>query len=297
MISNSFSSISSLTRNSNILIIGTIPKVLNTVIDKYFLEKEYIAFNKESIDILNENLYEQYDIILFFVNKEKYEMLHDSITHFPQHSMLVIEDELFKSLMSSLNTIASLSILPIREELFINKIFNVLSIKETNKILKSKEKILNKHKQYEVTNDINEFLDKYNGNIMFLNDDLNENFKRLKDLEISSELFHDIASNILKLGTIFKQNKIFYHWSNIVIDLGNFLSTLDLEKIEPSSYMAFDYLTTIVEDITIYLDELCIYRLFKDVRLFEDSLENNIKFFEDCLIAKVDENDDNLEFF
>jgi len=297
MISNSFSSISSLTRSSNILIIGSVPKVLNTVIETYFLEKEYIAFNDESIDILNENLYNSFDIILFFLNKEKFEILQDTSTYFPQHSMFIMEDELFKSLSSCINTITSLAVLPISEELFINKIFNVLSIKETSKILKSKEKILNKHKQYEVTNDINEFLDKYNGNIMFLNDDLNENFKRLKDLEISSELFNEIASNILKLGNIFKQNKFFSNWSNIVIDFGNFLTNLDLETIEPSSYTAFDYLTTIVEDITIYLDELCIYRLFKDVRLFEDSLANNITFFEDCLVAKLDENNDNLEFF
>ncbi|PHR72059.1 MAG: hypothetical protein COA66_07590 [Arcobacter sp.] len=297
MINNSFSSISSLTRNSNILLIGTIPKVLNTVIDKYFLKKECITFNKESIDILNENLYHQFDIILFFLNKEKFEILQDNIFSFPEHSMLIIEDELFMSLRSSINMITSLAVLPICEEFFINKIFNVLSIKETSKILKSKEKILNKHKQYEVTNDINEFLDKYNGSIMFLNDDLNENFKRLKDLEISSELFNEIASNMLKLGTIFKQNENFSHWSSIVIALGDFLSTLDLENIDPSSYAAFDYLTTIVEDITIYLDELCLYRLFKDVRLFEDSLANNITFFEDCLVSKLDENNDNLEFF
>ena len=75
------------------------------------------------------------------------------------------------------------------------------------------------------------------------------------------------------------------------------MTQLDLSSISAENYDAFDYLTTIVEDITIYLDELFVYKLFKDVHVFEDSLENNIKYFEDSLCNKVEEDDDNLEFF
>jgi hypothetical protein len=132
---------------------------------------------------------------------------------------------------------------------------------------------------------------------MFLNDDLSTNCDRLKDLEISEELFSDISSNILKLNNILKYNKSFDKLSVTFDQLSDFLTTLDFESIKPENYSAFDYLTTIVEDITIYLDELFVYKLFKDVHVFEDSLENNIKFFEDSLNNEVDEEDDNLEFF
>ena len=118
---------------------------------------------------------------------------------------------------------------------------------------------------------------------MFLNEDLNDNCDRLKDLEISEELFADISTNILKLNNILKHNKSFNKLSLTFDQLSDFLTTLDLESIRPENYSAFDYLTTIVEDITIYLDELFVYKLFKDVHVFEDSLENNIKFFEDSL--------------
>jgi len=297
MTSKSLSTIASLTQNSSILIIGTISASLNMSIDKYFFKKEYLEFNQETIDILNKNLYKQYDVILFSFDQDKFKLFQNTINHFPAYSMLLIEDKLFNSLGSYINSITSLAILPITEELFIHKIFNILCIRETNYLLKSKEKIINKHKQHETTNNINDFLDKYSGSIIFLNDDLNDYFTRLKELEISSELFKEISSNILQLGNIFKQNENFLHLSMIIINLADVLSTVDLESVDPSSYNAFDYLTSIIEDITIYLDELFIYRLFKDVKLFEDSLSNNIKFFKDTLIATVDEDDDNLEFF
>lgn len=297
MVTKFLNKITLISQNTNILILGTLTDELTNTIDKYFHRKECIEFNEETIEILNDNLYSQYDLIVFSFTRESFEMFSKSISAFPKNSVVVVESKIYCDLEKYINTITSLVILPINEESFGEKLYNVLSINETNKLLKSKEKIINKYKDDETNTNINEFLDKYHGSIMFLNDDLNENCNRLKDLEVSEELFKEISTNVLKLNGILKYNKSFTKLSATFEQLSDFLTQLDLSSISAENYSAFDYLTTIVEDITIYLDELFVYKLFKDVHVFEDSLENNIKYFEDSLCNKIEEDDDNLEFF
>jgi len=286
-----------LTENSKVLIVGTLENKLNNIIDTYFTRKECVELNENTIEILNENLYHQYDMVIYSLTQETFDLFKNNINFFAKHSIVLIEHELYSNFSYYINSIASLVVLPIQEEIFVEKIYNVLCINETNKLLHSKEKIINKYKNDETNININEFLDKYHGSIMFLNEDLNDNCNRLKDLEISQELFRDISSNILKLNNILKNNESFRKLSNTFSQLSDFLVTLDLESIPPQNYTAFDYLTTIVADITIYLDELFVYKLFKDVHVFEDSLENNIQYFEDSLFDNEQEEDDNLEFF
>jgi len=297
MVTKFSNKITLLSQSSKVLIIGTLPKQLNELLDINFLYKEDIEFNENTSEILNDNLYAQYEVIIFSLNTINFELFKNTVNYFPKNSIVLIEPNIYSSLADYINNIFSLSILPISEELFIDNLYNVLSIEETNRTIKTKEKVINKYKGDDANNNISEFFDKYHGTIMFLNDDLNDNCNRLKDLEISKELFTDISTNILKLNNILKHNKSFNKLSLTFNQLSNFLVTLDLESIRPENYNAFDYLSTIVEDITIYLDELFVYKLFKDVHVFEDSLENNIKFFEDSLNNTVDEEDDNLEFF
>jgi len=297
MVSKFSTKITLLSQNTKVLIIGTLPDQLNQLMDTYFSSKEYIELNENTSEILNDNLYAPYDVIIFSLNAINLELFKNTVNYFPQHSIVVIEEDIYSSLSGYINSIFSLSILPIANDLFMDNIYNVLCVEETNRIIKTKEKVINKYKNDDANNNINEFLDKYHGTIMFLNEDLNDNCNRLKDLEISEELFSDISTNILKLNNILKHNKSFNKLLLTFDQLSDFLSTLDLESIRPENYNAFDYLSNIVEDITIYLDELFVYKLFKDVHVFEDSLENNIKFFEDSLKDTVDEEDDNLEFF
>jgi len=297
MITKFSTKITLVSQNTKVLIIGTLPEQLNQLLDTYFSNKEYIEFNENTSEILNDNLYTQYDVIIFSLNSINLKYFQSRVTDLPKQSIVLIESDIYSSLQEYINTIFTLSILPISNDLFMDKIYNVLCVEETNRIIQTKEKVINKYKDDDANKNINEFLDKYHGTIMFLNDDLNDNCDRLKDLEISKELFADISTNILKLNNILKHNKNFNKLLVTFDQLSDFLTTLDFESIRPENYSAFDYLSKIVEDITIYLDELFVYKLFKDVHVFEDSLENNIKFFEDSLKDEVDDEDDNLEFF
>jgi hypothetical protein len=147
---------------------------------------------------------------------------------------------------------------------------------------------------------IDEFLDKYSGSIMFINDDLNENLEKLKDLDISKETFKSVSTNLTQLALVFQKDKKLEHIAELFLEFGQFLEHIDFEGIEPSSYGAFDLLTTIIEDLRIYINDMFVSKVLKDVYIFEDSMQNNINYFKDKLFdSKLDneDKDEDLEFF
>lgn len=145
---------------------------------------------------------------------------------------------------------------------------------------------------------VDNFLDKYSGSMMFINDDLNEDLEKLKDLDISKETFKSISTNLTNLSMIFQKEKKLEHMSKLFLEFGHFLEHLDFDIIEPSNYSAFDLLTTIIEDLKLYMNEMFVTKILKDVYIFEDSMQNNINYFEAKLFGfEVSNEDEDLEFF
>jgi len=297
MIAKFSNHITILAQSSKLLIIGEINKQISQLSDTYFKEKEHIKFTEDTLDLLNDNIYNQYDVIVFSLSHSELKRFKSKSNFFPKNSILIIDSNTFSSVQEYINNIFSLCILPISDHLLMDKIYNILCIDESSRIIQAKEKIVMLYKDDDVNTNISEFLDKYHGTILFLNDDLNNDYKRLNDLEISKELFASISSNIIKLNNVLKNHKSFDKVFMTFSHLSDFLINLELESIEPTNYSAFDYLCTIIKDVIVYLDELFIYNLFKDLRVFEDSLENNVKFFVDSLTNELVDDSDNLEFF
>jgi len=290
--------INMLTKESRVLILGTLEDYLHDSINKYFIHKDYFDLNKDSLNILNESFFEQFDIIIFSFNKENFNLFQKELKKIPEKSICLICDDIYLDFKSYLNSSFAVLLKPVSEESFLNKIYSLLSTYELEKHLKTKERIINKYKDETINDKIDDFLDKYSDEIIFINNDLNENLERLKDLDMSKEVFSDISISLIKLTKVIQKNKNLSHLSILFTEFSQFLDSLEIEKVEPSRYNAFDYLTTIIEDLILYIDELFIYRLFKDVTLFEDSMSNNIKYFEAQLLGlNVNEEKDNLEFF
>ena len=133
---------------------------------------------------------------------------------------------------------------------------------------------------------------------MFINEDLTVELEALKNLDMSKEVFSNISASLIKLANVMKKNINLVHLGTLFFEFSQFLDAIEIDKIEPSKYSAFDYLSHIIEDLTLYIDELFVYRLFKDVKVFEDSMSNNISYFEAELYGlEIDSNSDNLEFF
>ena len=291
MITKLSNKINILSSDLKVLIIGKIQNDINEILSKYFSIKEYLEITSDSVDILNGTLYEQFDLIIFVPEDEDY-------TKIPPNAIVILNEINYKSFLNYVNKVYAIAIYPINELEITNKIYGALSILETNSIIKTKEKLINKYKKVTVKHNMTEFLDQNSGTMMFINDDLNETLKKLKELEFSKDILNSISVNLIKLSNVFSSESTLINISIIFKEFAQFLDDLDLESIEPSRYGAFDFLTNIIEDLTMFIDELFIYKIIKDTKLFVDSLKNNIIYFEDKLSGyKKSESDDNLEFF
>lgn len=286
-----------LTMSYKILILGSIEGDLLNSLDKHFVHKEYLDLNEDTLNILSESFLEQFDIIIFSFNNENFKLFKKEFNLIPKKSICLLSEDIYFDFKNFVNSSFSVLLKPISEKIFLNKIYGLLSTYELEKHLKTKEKIINKYKDETINDAIDNFLDKYSGEIMFINNDLNNNLECLKNLDMSKEVFSDTSINLMKLSNVMKKNKNLFHLSILFSEFSEFLDLLKLEKIEPSRYNSFDYLTNIIEDLILYIDELFIYRLFKDVKIFEDSMSNNISYFKSQLFGLKEEEKDNLEFF
>lgn len=297
MISKLSNKINVLTSDAKLLVVGDVSSQIKDTIDKYFLLREFMDLTVESLEILNNSLYNQFDIVVFCFDKKSLELYLNENDFFPENSLVIIDDESYLGLKEHINKINTVLLSPIDEELFINRVYSILCISELDKLLKTKEKVIEKYKSNDENEGIDNFLDQYSGQIMFINDDLNEYLNKLKDLEFSREIFKSIGFSLIELSKVLERNGSLTNLSKILYEFGKFLDDLELEEIDPSRYEAFDYLTNMIDDLTLYIDELFVYKLFKNVRVFEDSVKNNIEYFKSQLLGKNEENEDNLEFF
>ena len=150
----------------------------------------------------------------------------------------------------------------------------------------------------EEKNDFEAFLDEYSGAIAFINDDISDILQRLRNFELNDDLFRKIADNLKKISYIYSKNPHTAHLTTIFDEFAKFLETLKFDEISPNNFEFFDYLTYILVDIYNYNNDLFIYKILKDVYVFEHSLYNNIEYFKTLLLGKkIETNEDDFEFF
>jgi len=178
-----------------------------------------------------------------------------------------------------------------------DKIFKILSVYYTIKSVSRRDVNIDTGSS-ELSNDLDEFFDMYEGSSLFIVDELMEMNHSLRSGELSPELINNIAEKIEEISNIFNSNKEIHDVAPIFNDFAKYLQNLDLATIQPSSFQAFDYLVAIIDDTNTNLMDMFVDRLFKDVYIFEHSLENNIAFMKNALTPNEEEVDESeLEFF
>lgn len=145
--------------------------------------------------------------------------------------------------------------------------------------------------------DLVDFLDFYEGSSLFIVDELIELNQKLKAGELSKELLADISGKIMEIAEIFSKHELFIRVAPIFKDLGNFLKKLDFSAIQPSGLKAFDYLSDIIDDLNKNMMDIFVDRIFQDVHVFEDSLQNNIEFMKNHLLSSDETDGSELDFF
>jgi hypothetical protein len=183
-------------------------------------------------------------------------------------------------------------------EVLLNRLFRVLSAQYAVNNVNFVSEALFKDVENNNKKELEEFLDVYEGAVIFLIDNLAELIDQLKNGNLSQELLQRIGEELMEVHEIFSIHNYTRKIAPIFQKFSEYLKNLKLEDIDVENLEAFNYLTDILEDINIYLKDYFIDRIFQDVYIFQHSLESNIEFLEAKLAGKEDSDDeDSLEFF
>ena len=183
--------------------------------------------------------------------------------------------------------------LPIDDKIFYKRVFTLLSTSYAMKSIGRREIVLKRDNVNEEA--IDKFFDVYEGSSLFISDELADIVDALESGVLSKELFDLIALKLIEIEDIFLQTQQTASVAPIFKELAEYLKTLDFNTIEPQNLNAFNYLSDIINDISVYLMDMFVDRIFKDVYVFEHSLKSNIEFMKTTLNGV--EEDSELDFF
>lgn len=142
------------------------------------------------------------------------------------------------------------------------------------------------------------YLDTFEGEVLFLIEELKNFVKELDNGNLSKELFTEISLKLQEVATVFSRHNYTRDVSSIFTKLAIYLDMLNIQNVEIENLEGFEYLSRIIEDISTYLFEYFISRVFVDVYLFKDSLINSIQFMKDRLKSNDTSHDaSELSFF
>ncbi len=95
--------------------------------------------------------------------------------------------------------------------------------------------------------------------------------------DLSQELFTRLHEDLQRVQKLFSEYMIRSKRIQPVIrELTDFTATLQTGELEIASIEGFEYLSRIVEDVSIFLKKHFLLREFEDIHLIEDSLENSV---------------------
>ena len=268
-------------------------------ISSYFISSIKRALNQNELEHIALTIF-KHKINLVIVNIDEYDTLaiefYKAIQMYSEDIplMLVFDPTDHKELFDIVPLVDIIVKSPIDEDIFYKRLFTLLSSSYALKSIARREIVL-KHEN--INEDaLDEFFDRYEGYSLFIADDLSDIISALNSGDLSDELFEQISEKLDKIAEIFSKTEQTASISPIYQELSSFIKKLDITKIKPENLNSFNYLSQILTDVNIYLLDMFVDRLFKDVYIFKDSLQNNIEFFENKLLGK-EELVSELEFF
>jgi len=285
----------------NILYVGRDSQEIYDALSGYFLSASKVDVNEEILGKINTILTKRHINIVVFDVKDNNPLVAEflkAIQSFDSEMMtlLMFEPKEYKKLFDVVPKVDITISYPIKKEVFEKKLFTLLSRAYALNSIGRREITL---KQERVTEDsIDEFFDTYEGSALFLADDLMDIVKNLNDGNLSHLFFVNIADRLDEVATIFAKAEQIKSAAPVYENLASYLRNIELEEIAPQNLSALNYLSEILSDVSVYLMDMFVDRIFRDVCLFKDSLNNNMEFMKSKLEGKSeDEDESELEFF
>ncbi len=285
----------------NILYVGKDSQEIYDETSEYFLSASKVDINAQILDKIDTILTKRHVNVVVFDAQDNNPLIGDffkAINSFSKDIMtlLMFEPKEYKKLFDIVPYVDMNISYPIEKERFQKKLFTLLSRSYALNSIGRREIIL---KQGSVSEDsIDKFFDTYEGSAMFLADDLMDVVKNLNDGNLSHQFFANIADKLDEVASIFSKAQQTQSVTPVYEDIASYLRSMKFEEIEPQNLAAFNYLSEILSDVSIYLMDMFVDRIFKDVYIFKDSLDNNMQFMKSKLEGKSeDEDDSELDFF
>jgi len=124
-----------------------------------------------------------------------------------------------------------------------------------------------------------EFLDTYEGEVMFLSQDLEELAQKFIDEDFMQEDIELLSQSMFDVHDVFLSSIYTQHIAPIFKDFSAFIMRMDVETLL-NHEDSISYLCAIIADINTYINQYFVDRIFSDVYLFQDSLKNSTEFFK-----------------
>ena len=236
-------------------------------------------------------------IINIFADVAKTEEIFKRVKEYDEnlYVMVIFDLELSRELYELLPFVDSIVTYPVNKAIFYEKLFSLLSICHSLDVISRRDIVLKSKNATEL--DEESFYDLYAGSVMFIVNDLSDIIISLDSGEMSKQFLVSISDKLEEVVDIFSKSSKTESIVPIFKELIFFLKELELEEIEPKNLKGFSYLSNILNDINIYLSDIFIDRILKNVYIFEHSLQDNIEFMKNTFYPSEVRTKSELEFF
>jgi len=236
-------------------------------------------------------------IINIFADVAKTEEIFKRVKEYDEnlYVMVIFDLGLSRELYELLPFVDSIVTYPVNKAIFYEKLFSLLSICHSLDAISRRDIVLKSKNATEL--DEESFYDLYAGSVMFIVNDLSDIITSLDSGEMSKQFLVSISDRLEEVVDIFSKSSKTESIVPIFKELIFFLKELELEKIEPKNLKGFSYLSNILNDINIYLSDIFIDRILKNVYIFEHSLQDNIEFMKNTFYPSEVRTKSELEFF
>jgi len=285
----------------NVLYIGKDSEEIYDETSAYFMTASKVDINQKILEKIVSILTKRHiNIVVIDVqdNNELAVEFYKAIKKFDDEMiiMLMFNPKEYKKLFEIVPLVDATVSYPINRDTFHKRLFTVLSrVYAMNSI--GRRDIMLKQVNVMAEDSIDKFFDTYEGSSLFIADDLMDMVNDLNAGNLTHQFFANIADQLDKIADIFSKAKQTNSVSPIYEELASYLRGMDLSKIKPENLQGFTYLSEILCDVSVYLMDMFVDRIFKDVYIFEHSLESNIEFMKDKLESRNSDDAGDLEFF
>ncbi|MCF6172370.1 MAG: hypothetical protein L3J44_01050 [Campylobacteraceae bacterium] len=284
----------------NILYIGKDSEEIYDETSSYFKTTSKIDINKEMLEKIVTVLIKRHVTLVVIDVQDNNKLAVDFYKKIRASSediliLLMFNPKEYKKLFEIVPLVDATVSYPIDKDIFHKRLFMVLSRTYAINSIGRREIVL---KQDNTTQEesIDRFFDTYEGSSLFIADDLMDMVNALNSGNLTHQFLINIADKLDEIAEIFSKAEQTKSVTPIYEELASYIRRLNLEKIEPQNLKGFTYLSEILSDVSVYLMDMFVDRIFKDVYIFEHSLQSNIEFMENTLKGNQEDRGE-LDFF